>query len=169
MDKLLHDSLTVHLENFGYENIPKLENYNETISSMLGVPKFILDMSDEMYENWRESQCGVFTKPFTKPETKEKNKMITAEEAKDIADASNTDIELFLELINNKIKVDAYRGKYSHKEYYAKNSDFSKVVDTIKEKLEEKDFKVIIRGTRKATDGAMADIYNYCMVIIWKR
>ena len=69
MDKLLHDSLTVHLENFGYENIPKLENYNDAISSMLGVPRIILDMSDEMYENWRKDRWKGFEEPVS---TKEK-------------------------------------------------------------------------------------------------
>lgn len=168
MDKLLHDRLTVHLENFGYENIPKLETYNETISSMLGVPRIILDMSDEMYENLKESDCGGFTKPFTIPETKEEDKMITAKEAKEIADNSNNDIELFLEIINNSIKINAHRGKYKREEYYAKNSDFSKIADIIKEKLEEKGYVVTIANTRKAVDGAVADIYDCCMIITWK-
>lgn len=168
MDKLLHDSLTVHLENFGYENIPKLENYNDAISSMLGVPKIILDMSDKAYKNWRKYHWKGFEEPVSIKE-KEDKEMISAEEAKKIADDSNKDIGLFLECINNKIEVNAYRGKYKHAEYYSKNSDFSKVVDTIKEKLEEKGYVVTIRGTRKAIDGVMADMYNYCIIINWRK
>lgn len=168
MDKLLHDSLTVHLENFGYENIPKLENYNETISSMLSIPRFILDMSDEMYENWRKDHWKGFEEPVSIKE-KEDKEMISAKEAKAIADNSNTDIELFLELINVRIKANAHRGKYKYKEYYATNSDFSKVADTIKEKLEEKGYVVTIANTRKAVDGDKADIYDCCMIINWRK
>lgn len=98
---------------------------------------------------------------------KEDKEMISAKDAKEIAD-SNKDIWLFLKNINNCIKTKAHRGKYEHKEYYGKNSDYSKVVDVIKEKLEERGYVVSIANTRKAVDGDIADFYDCCMIITWK-
>lgn len=143
MDKLLRDSLTVHLENFGYGNIPKLENYNETISSMFGVPKFILDMSDEMYENWRESQCGGFTKPFTKPEIKKDgNKMITAEEARKITRENNEIIGDIINMINYWIKTAAENGKYETVLEFNEDSTLRKYIINVKKILENNNYNV---------------------------
>lgn len=114
MDKLLHDSLTVHLENFGYENIPKIEHYNEIISSMLGVPKFILDMSDKEFEKFLTEQKDML-KEFEEPvsiKEKEDKEMITAEEARKLAYANNKTLNEILCGIEERVVDNSKKGKF---------------------------------------------------------
>lgn len=164
MDKLLHDSLTVHLENFGYENIPKLENYNDAISSMIGVPKIILDMSDKAYENWRKYHWKGFEEPVSIKE-KEDKKMITAEEARKITCENRKIVSDLISMINKDIKTAAEDGKWVYCNYFNEGTLFKKYLSNITEILMDNGYDVSVMDI---TAFDVYDNYDYQLKVSWK-
>lgn len=164
MDKLLHDSLTVHLENFGYENIPKLENYNETISSMLGVPKYILDMSDEVYEMLKKNPKDTW-KGFEEPvsiKEKEDKELITAEEASKITCENHKIVSDLISMINKDIKTAAEDGKWVCFTYFNDKTPLRKYLSDVTGILMDNGYGISVEELNAF------DSYDYKLRISWK-